>query len=155
MSKKEMGTATERMSNASTDVFMVTAYLDGIVALLATHRRSKHARAALAVAISAAGALSRASVLLDSASLGEVLKPDAEKILRALDEAADVLTVIAATIEAADEYGTQPEKPAFETSDPLDSAARLAERCRAEIGQVRRRTAAAIRALPEPFKVAA
>lgn len=149
-------TSAARMSDASADVFLVaTSYLDGIVAILAGHKRSKHARAAMAVAIAAAGAISRASVLLEGASTGDVLKPEAAKALQLLDEASGGLTALEATIKADEDFGTQPEKAAFETSDPLDSAARLAGRCRAEIRRLRRQTAAAIRALPEPFKVAA
>lgn len=148
-------TPADRMSEASSDVFMVTVYLDGIHALLVAQKRSKGARAALAIVVNAAGAISRASEILDSASMGNVLKPEAAKALAMLDEAAGALAVIAATIREADEYGVQPENPAFPTSDPLDSAARLAECCREEIGRVKRRAAAAIRALPEPYKVAA
>lgn len=155
MGKNESSTPADRVAAASTDAYFAIALLDGCCAILAAHKRSKHARAALVVAVNAAGTISRASEMLDDAGMGNLLKFEAGAALPMLAEAEDGLAALQSIIESADEYGTAVQSPAFEGSDPFDSAARLAERARAEIGRLRRRAAAAIRDLPEPFKVAA
>lgn len=150
-------TIPDQLADVSGRAYQALAYFEGVLGIAASVKASESATAARVVARNIGRDLAAAARLLDEAAAEESREAKVALSLEYLQDSEAAALALVSTIEAAPEYGVEPEAPAFDGSDPYVAASNLAHRGGELIAECRRRAAAIVRKLAKgpPLKAAA